>query len=319
MLLAAVGVQRLADRHRDIHPDQIDQGQRPHRVVGAERHAAVDVLCLHSGLLHQAHGVEEVGEEQSVDDEARARSAPRPPSCRSPRTRRAPAGRICSPAASGRQSSISSIFATGLKGCSPKTRSGVAALPTRARRARGRRWWSPGRRPPRRRRPCSSRSTFGPSSSTTASTTRSQSARSPATVVTLIRLASAPVDLRRRARGPVPPPSRPRRRSGPEAMTFEATLAQAASPVAIVPLPAIAGRSYVSMPATARCLSASHGCACGVPLGQTRAVSRRRDLQGAEELRDWMREWARTWQSRTGWCPSSTTSRRSGSPRRSTG
>jgi hypothetical protein len=35
-------------------------------------------------------------------------------------------------------------------------------------------------------------------------------------------------------------------------LTVEATVAHAARPVAIVPLPAIAGRSYVSPPATAR-------------------------------------------------------------------
>ena len=35
-------------------------------------------------------------------------------------------------------------------------------------------------------------------------------------------------------------------------ITFELALAQAASPQAIVPLPAIAGRSYVSAPTTGR-------------------------------------------------------------------
>ena len=67
----------------------------------------------------------------------------------------------------------------------------------------------------RRRRPCSSSSTFGPSSSTTASTTTSQSARSPAIGRHLDPLRVGRRRPSRRARGPVPPPSRPRRRSGP--------------------------------------------------------------------------------------------------------
>ena len=69
VILAAVGVQRLADRDRDVDPDQVDQGQRPHRVAGAEGHAAVDLLRLHPGLLEQPDGIEQVGEQQAVDDE----------------------------------------------------------------------------------------------------------------------------------------------------------------------------------------------------------------------------------------------------------
>ena len=71
MLLLAVGVERLTDRDGDVDPDQIDQGQRTHRIVGAQGHAPIDVLRRHPGLLHQSHSVEEVREEQPVDHEAR--------------------------------------------------------------------------------------------------------------------------------------------------------------------------------------------------------------------------------------------------------
>ena len=69
VLLLAVRVERLADRDGDVVAHQVEQGKRAHRVVRPQRHAAVHVLRGHSGLLHQPHGVEEVGEEEAVDDE----------------------------------------------------------------------------------------------------------------------------------------------------------------------------------------------------------------------------------------------------------
>ena len=68
--LAEVGVEGVADRLGDVEADEVEQRQRAHRVAGAELHAGVDLAGLHAGPLHQPHGVEEVGEEQAVDDEA---------------------------------------------------------------------------------------------------------------------------------------------------------------------------------------------------------------------------------------------------------
>ena len=68
MLLAAVLVEGLADRDRDVDADQVEECERAHRIVRAEGHAAVDVLRRHPGLLHQPDGVEEVGEEEAVDE-----------------------------------------------------------------------------------------------------------------------------------------------------------------------------------------------------------------------------------------------------------
>ena len=51
-------------------PDEVEQRQRAHRVAGAELHAGVDALGVDAVALEQAHGVEQVGEEQPVDDEA---------------------------------------------------------------------------------------------------------------------------------------------------------------------------------------------------------------------------------------------------------
>ena len=70
VVLAGGGVEGVADRLGDVEADEVEQGQRAHRVAGAELHAGVDLARLHAGLLDEADGVEEVGEEQAVDDEA---------------------------------------------------------------------------------------------------------------------------------------------------------------------------------------------------------------------------------------------------------
>ena len=64
-------MQCLADRVRDVDADEVQQLERPHRVRCAERHAGVDLLRLHAGPLQQPHRVEEVGEQEAVDHEAR--------------------------------------------------------------------------------------------------------------------------------------------------------------------------------------------------------------------------------------------------------
>ena len=94
-----------------------------------------------------------------------------------------------------------------------------------------------------------SSSTLASSSSTIASTTTSHEARSPGCVVTLIRLASAPSTL---AQSECACSSAFQADASERASsrTLDAELAQAASPQAIVPLPAIPGRSYVSEAAT---------------------------------------------------------------------
>ncbi len=92
---------------------------------------------------------------------------------------------------------------------------------------------------------------MGGSSSTIASTTRSHPARSATAVVTLILVASAPSTLDERV---VACSSAFQADASERASrsTLDAVLAQAASPQAMVPLPAIPGRSYVSNSATGR-------------------------------------------------------------------
>ncbi len=88
-------VEALADRRGDVEADEVEQLQRAHRVPGAEPHAGVDVVGAHPGRLHQPHRLEQVGEQQPVDDEARPGRGPRSRSCPSPGTRRARArGRL---------------------------------------------------------------------------------------------------------------------------------------------------------------------------------------------------------------------------------
>jgi len=68
--VAGLRFERLADRHRDVESDQVEQGERPHRMSEAESHAAVDVDRLHPGSLHQPDRFEEIGKQQAVDHEA---------------------------------------------------------------------------------------------------------------------------------------------------------------------------------------------------------------------------------------------------------
>ena len=85
------------------------------------------------GSLEQPHGVEQVREQQPVDDEARLVGDLDGASCRAPRTTPTrSAADVGVELRSGRQSSTSSIFVTGLKTWSPKRRS---AMP-RGRRGR---------------------------------------------------------------------------------------------------------------------------------------------------------------------------------------
>ena len=51
-------------------PTKSSSAERPHRVAGAQLHAGVDRLWLEAVALEQPHGVEQVGEQQLVDDEA---------------------------------------------------------------------------------------------------------------------------------------------------------------------------------------------------------------------------------------------------------
>ena len=65
-----VGADGIADGHGDVEADVVQQRERPHRVARAERHAHVDVLRAHPGLVLEDDGAEEIGEEQAVDHEA---------------------------------------------------------------------------------------------------------------------------------------------------------------------------------------------------------------------------------------------------------
>ena len=95
------------------------------------------------GLLEQPHGVEEVGEEQAVDDEARhVGHLDRGLAERLAQRARARA-RVACVASGGKASSTSSIFGTGLKTCSADEALGRAARVRPARRPTARRWWWP--------------------------------------------------------------------------------------------------------------------------------------------------------------------------------
>ena len=219
--------------------------QRPHRVAGAQRHAGVDVLGTSMPVrLHQPHGVEQVREQQPVDDEPglvgdldRGLAEPL-------RTTPGRAPRTPSPSASGRHSSTSSILRDRVEDMKPEEPLGVrrCARPARAiaqRRGRGREVRSAAAVAElgRAARPCVCRS------STIASTTRSRVDQ----VVDVGRhLDVARVAARRASpprSAPAPPRARPRRRCGRARGRRPSTLARAARPHAITPLPAIAGRS----------------------------------------------------------------------------
>lgn len=60
----------VRDVHRRVQADEVEQGQRAHRVATAELHAVVDVLLGGDTGLERADGVEQVRHEQEVDDEA---------------------------------------------------------------------------------------------------------------------------------------------------------------------------------------------------------------------------------------------------------
>ena len=134
-----VGVERrVADRLRDVEPDEVEQRQRAHRMAGAEASCRSRPRALHAGPLHQAHGVEEVGEEEAVDDEAGAGRGPRRGLAELAHQReRALARPVASP--SGKQSSTSSMRGTGLKTCRPKSaRRGRCGRDSSRDRERGR-------------------------------------------------------------------------------------------------------------------------------------------------------------------------------------
>src|SRR5918995_176964 len=150
----------------------------------------------------------------------------------------------------GTQSSISSILTTGLKGWSPKVRSGLPLRSPRsateseevvvARSARGQVSAS-----------VFSSSAFGSGRSTIDSITRSQRARSEGSVVTLTLRGSPSSTLAQRAWA-VSSACHADASERASRIVFQAALAQAASPQAMVPLPAIPGRPYPSPSLTAR-------------------------------------------------------------------
>ena len=66
-----VGADRVADRHGDVEAHEVEQCQRAERMGRAQLHALVHGRWVQPALLEQAHGAEQVGEEQAVDHEAR--------------------------------------------------------------------------------------------------------------------------------------------------------------------------------------------------------------------------------------------------------
>ena len=77
-------------------------------------------------------GAEQVGEQQPVDDEARACRGPRPGSCRGPRTAPARVRARRRGSRGPKTSSISSIRGTGLNTCRPTNRSGCPLATARS-------------------------------------------------------------------------------------------------------------------------------------------------------------------------------------------
>jgi hypothetical protein len=69
-VVARLRVHRLEDLVRRVEADQVEQGQRAHRVTAAEAHGRVDVLAGGVLALVHLHGVVEVAEQQRVGDEA---------------------------------------------------------------------------------------------------------------------------------------------------------------------------------------------------------------------------------------------------------
>ena len=113
-LLVRLVVQRVADRHRHVEADEVEQLQRPHRMRGSVGHASVDVLGRHLRRLEHPHRVEQIREQQPVDDEpGLVRHLDR--SLAEPRAPRSDPLRDAGRRPSGRHSSTSSIRGTGLK------------------------------------------------------------------------------------------------------------------------------------------------------------------------------------------------------------
>ena len=69
--LAVLVEHDLPHRVARVEPDEVEQLERPHRVVGAALHRDVDLLDRAEALLVGADRVEQVRDQQAVDDEAR--------------------------------------------------------------------------------------------------------------------------------------------------------------------------------------------------------------------------------------------------------
>src|SRR3954453_11744233 len=74
--LAEFLIQLALDRQRDIEADDVEELEGPHRVAAADLHGRVDVISRRVVRLEHLDRVVEVGEEQGIDDEARAVAAP---------------------------------------------------------------------------------------------------------------------------------------------------------------------------------------------------------------------------------------------------
>src|SRR5438552_10390658 len=59
----------FGDVQRSVEADQIEQGERSHRIAAAELHRRVDILERREPALVDADRVEQVGHEETVDDE----------------------------------------------------------------------------------------------------------------------------------------------------------------------------------------------------------------------------------------------------------
>src|SRR3954469_3591033 len=60
----------MGDVVRGVEADEVEQGERPHGVSAAELHRVVDVGDRAHTFLVSANGIEQIGNEQTVDDEA---------------------------------------------------------------------------------------------------------------------------------------------------------------------------------------------------------------------------------------------------------
>src|ERR687885_624915 len=62
--------QDVGDVQRRVETDEVEQGERAHRVARAEHHPHVDVLARGEALLEHPHRLGQVGHQQEIDDEA---------------------------------------------------------------------------------------------------------------------------------------------------------------------------------------------------------------------------------------------------------